>query len=101
MTDLQIYITLGVFAAVILTIAFDVLDMTVATVLGATILYALGILKSMDIQAAVDTSGGTLALLFGGMVVARTLAVTGIFERIGAVLLQATGGSGCQVWLAG
>jgi len=94
MTDLQIYITLGVFAAVILTIAFDVLDMTVATVLGATILYALGILKSMDIQAAVDTSGGTLALLFGGMVVARTLAVTGIFERIGAVLLQATGGSG-------
>lgn len=94
MTDLQIYITLGVFAAVILTIAFDVLDMAVATVMGATVLYALGILNSRDIEAAVDTSGGTLALLFGGMVVARTLTVTGLFERIGNGLLQATGGSG-------
>lgn len=94
MTDLQIYITLGVFAAVILAIAFDVLDMAVATVLGATVLYALGILNSSDIEAAVDTSGGTLALLFGGMVVARTLTVTGLFDRIGNGLLQATGGSG-------
>jgi len=94
MTDLQIYITLGVFAAVILAIAFDLLDMAVATVLGATVLYALGILNSSDIEAAVNTSGGTLALLFGGMVVARTLTSTGLFERIGNGLLQATGGSG-------
>ena len=94
MTDLQIYFTLGIFAAVILAIAFDVLDMAVATVLGATILYAFGILNSHDIEAAVDTSGGTLALLFGGMVVARTLTGTGLFERIGNGLLQATGGSG-------
>jgi Na+/H+ antiporter NhaD/arsenite permease-like protein len=88
------YITLGVFAAVILAIAFDVLDMAVSAVLGATILYALGILNNNDIEAAVDTSGGTLALLFGGMVVARTLTGTGLFERIGKVLYQATGGSG-------
>lgn len=94
MSDLQIYITLGIFAAVILTIAFDVLDMAVATVLGATVLYALGILNSRDIEAALDTSGGTLALLFGGMVVARTLTGTGLFERIGGGLLRATGGSG-------
>jgi Na+/H+ antiporter NhaD/arsenite permease-like protein len=94
MSDLQICVTLGVFAAVILVIAFDVLDMAVATVIGATVLYALGILSSRDIEAAVDTSGGTLALLFGGMVVARTLTGTGLFERIGNGLLQATGGSG-------
>jgi Na+/H+ antiporter NhaD/arsenite permease-like protein len=94
MTDLQVYITLGVFAAVILAIAFDMLDMAVATVLGATVLYALGILNSHDIEAAVDTSGGTLALLFGGMVVSRTLTGTGLFERIGNGLLRATGGSG-------
>jgi Na+/H+ antiporter NhaD/arsenite permease-like protein len=35
-----------------------------------------------------------LALLFGGMVVARTLASTGIFDRIGSVYLRATQGSG-------
>jgi len=94
MTDLQIYITLGVFAAVILVIAFDLLDMAVATVLGATILASVGILNREDIRAAVDTSGGTLALLFGGMVVARTLSGTGLFERLGNVLLRLTGGSG-------
>lgn len=94
MNDLQIYITLGVFAAVILAIAFDMLDMAVATVLGTTVLFSLGILTSEDIRAAEDTSGGTLALLFGGMVVARTLAKTGIFEHIGNGLLRLTGGSG-------
>lgn len=94
MTDLQIYITLGVFAAVILAIAFDLLDMAVATLLGATLLFALGILQGRDIEAAVDTSGGTLALLFGGMVVARTLTGTGLFDRLGNGLLRLTGGSG-------
>lgn len=94
MSDLQIYITLGVFAAVILAIAFDVLDMAVATVLGATVLFSFGILTFDDIRAAEDTSGGTLALLFGGMVVARTLAKTGIFERIGDALLRVAAGSG-------
>ena len=44
--------------------------------------------------AAVRTAGGPLALLFGGMVVARTLASTGIFDRIGSVYLRATQGSG-------
>ena len=38
--------------------------------------------------------GVALALLFGGMVVARTLAKTGIFERIGNVLLRVAAGSG-------
>ncbi|HET6418944.1 MAG TPA: SLC13 family permease [Geobacteraceae bacterium] len=94
MSDIQIYITLGVFAAVVLAIAFNVLDMAVATVLGATVLFSLGILTFDDIRAAEDTAGGTLALLFGGMVVARTLAKTGIFERLGNRLLLATGGSG-------
>jgi Na+/H+ antiporter NhaD/arsenite permease-like protein len=40
------------------------------------------------------TAGGPLALLFGGMVVARTLVSTGIFDRVGAIYLRATQGSG-------
>jgi Na+/H+ antiporter NhaD/arsenite permease-like protein len=92
--DVQIYITLGVFAAVVISIAFNVLDMTVATILGATVLFSAGIMTFDDIRSAEDTAGGTLALLFGGMVVARTLAKTGSFELIGSVFLRATGGSG-------
>ena len=94
MSDLQIYISIGVFAAVILAIAFDVIDMAVATLLGVSVLIAFGVLREDDIIAAVKTAGGPLSLLFGGMVVARTLASTGLFDRVGTAYLRATRGSG-------
>jgi Na+/H+ antiporter NhaD/arsenite permease-like protein len=94
MNELEIYLTIGVFAAVILAIAFDVIDMAVATLLGVSLLFGFNILSEDDVIAAVKTAGGPLALLFGGMVVARTLASTGIFDRIGTVYLRATQGSG-------
>jgi Na+/H+ antiporter NhaD/arsenite permease-like protein len=94
MSELEIYLTLGVFAAVILAIAFDVIDMAVAALLGVSVLFGFNILSEDDVIAAVRTAGGPLALLFGGMVVARTLASTGIFDRIGGVYLLATQGSG-------
>lgn len=94
MSDLQVYTSLAVFAAVILAIAFDVIDMAVATLLGVSLLIALDVLREDDIIAAVKTAGGPLSLLFGGMVVARTLASTGLFERVGSVYLRATRGSG-------
>mgnify|MGYP001397513906 CR=1 FL=1 len=49
MNDLQVYITLGVFAAVILAIAFNLVDMALAVMLGASVLLALGILTQQDI----------------------------------------------------
>jgi Na+/H+ antiporter NhaD/arsenite permease-like protein len=94
MSELQIYITMAVFGAVILAIAFDVIDMAVATLLGVSVLFGFNILAEDDVIAAMRTAGGSLSLLFGGMVVARTLADTGIFDRIGAVYLHATKGSG-------
>lgn len=94
MTDLQIYLTIGVFAGVILAIAFDLMDMAVAALLGVCVLLALGLLDSNDLLAAAVTAGGPLSLLFGGMVVARVLARTGVFDRLGDRFLRATGGSG-------
>ena len=94
MTEVQVYVTIAVFGAVILAIAFDVIDMAVATLLGVSVLIGGGILNQQDILAAIETAGGPLSLLFGGMVVARTLASTGIFERVGAIYLRATRGSG-------
>jgi Na+/H+ antiporter NhaD/arsenite permease-like protein len=94
MTDLQIYLTVGVFAGVILLIAFDIIDMAVAALLGVCILLALGLLDTDDLLAAVVTAGGPLSLLFGGMVVARVLSRTGVFAWVGDRLLRATGGSG-------
>ncbi len=90
----DVYVILAVFAAVILAIAFNLVDMAVAALLGVSILFMLGLLSTQETISAMATGGGALALLFGGMVVARTLAVTGLFERIGATYLRLTGGSG-------
>jgi Na+/H+ antiporter NhaD/arsenite permease-like protein len=79
---------------VILTIALDVVDMAVAALLGMCALIVSGILTGADAASILNTAGGPLALLFGGMVAARTLAKTGLFERIGNELLRATRGSG-------
>jgi Na+/H+ antiporter NhaD/arsenite permease-like protein len=94
MSELHIYLTLGVFAAVILAIAFNLLDMTLATLLGASVLLVLGILTQQDILHSFNNSAGMLALLFGGMIVARTLRPTGVFEFVGVYFLRATRGSG-------
>jgi hypothetical protein len=40
MTDLQIYLTVAVFAGVIVLIALDVIDMVIAALLGVCVLLA-------------------------------------------------------------
>lgn len=94
MSDLQIYMTLAIFSAVILVIAFDLIDMMIAALLGVSLMLVFGILGEKELLDASKTAGGPLALLFGGMVVARVLSKTGIFERIGAIFLRLTKGSG-------
>ena len=94
MSDLQIYVTLAVFGAVIVSIAFDLIDMAVAALLGVSVLIGLGLLHEPDLLEAVKTASGPLSLLFGGMIVAHTLGSTGLFERIEAMFLRATRGSG-------
>ncbi len=94
MTDFQITVTLVVFGVVIIAIAADVIDMALAALLGCSILTLFGILDRPDVAAAMETAGGPLALLFGGMVVARMLSMTGLFDRLGALMLRATRGSG-------
>ncbi|CDH45535.1 SLC13 family permease [Candidatus Contendibacter odensensis] len=99
MTDFQIYLTIGVFVTVILLIAFDLIDMTVTALLGVSVLIVFGILDGSDLMPIVHTAGGPLSLLFGGMVVARVIGKTGIFEWIGDAFLRATGGSGKRLLL--
>jgi Na+/H+ antiporter NhaD/arsenite permease-like protein len=94
MSDLQAIITFVVFGTVLLAIVFDLLDMALAALLGVSVLTAVGVFTLQDILNVVRTFGGPLALLFGGMVVARTLMPTGLFDYIGNIFLRATQGSG-------
>jgi Na+/H+ antiporter NhaD/arsenite permease-like protein len=92
--DFQTTTTLVVFASVILLIAFDVMDMMLVGLLGVSALTVTGVITAEDVSAVNRTAGGPITLLFGGMVVARVLAPTGIFERVGTLYLRATKGSG-------
>src|SRR5512147_805650 len=94
MSDLQITVTLLVFAGVILAIAFNLIDMAVAALLGVSLMLLFGVFTRQEFLNASQSAGGPIALLFGGMVVARTLVPTGIFELVGTHFLQATKGSG-------
>jgi Na+/H+ antiporter NhaD/arsenite permease-like protein len=94
MTELQVMVTVSVLVGLILVLLFDWIDMTVAGLLSVSVLIVFGILSQKDILNVVSSGGGVLALLFGGMVVARTLTPTGIFEHVGARFLILTRGSG-------
>lgn len=94
MSELQVVLTLAVFVGVILAIAFNVIDMAVAALLGVSAMLLFGAFTRQEFLNAAQTAGGSIALLFGGMVVARTLVPTGIFELVGTRFLRITGGSG-------
>ena len=91
---MQNIVIIVVFVGVIAAIAFDVIDMLVAALLGVCVLIIFGVFTQQDILNVTRTAGGPLALLFGGMVVARVLVPTGIFEYVGSRYLLATRGSG-------
>ncbi|MCU0572742.1 MAG: SLC13 family permease [Syntrophobacteraceae bacterium] len=94
MSDLQVVLVLIVFASVILAIDFNWLDMALAAMLGVSIMLLFGAFTRNEFLQAAQNAGGSIALLFGGMVVARTLVPTGIFDQLGARYLRATRGSG-------
>ncbi len=94
MSEWQVVLTLAVFASVILSIAFNLLDMALAALLGVSVLLFAGAFTRNEFLQAAQDAGGSIALLLGGMVVARTLVPTGIFDQLGARYLRATRGSG-------
>lgn len=82
------------FAAVILSIAFDWLDMTVAGLLGAVLLRVLGIVSQQTAVSSINAAFDTIGLFFGGMIVARALVPTGIFDYLGSRVLRLVRGDG-------
>ncbi len=95
----DLVIVLVTFAVVIVIIAMNLLDMAVAALLGIGALIIVGQVRLLDVINAIRSGGGSMALLFGGMVVARMLAPTGLFEVIGVAFLRLTGGSGRRLLL--
>jgi Na+/H+ antiporter NhaD/arsenite permease-like protein len=97
---MQNIVIIAVFVGVITAIVFDLVDMLVAALVGVCVLIITGILTQQDLLNVTQTARGPIALLFGGMVVARVLVPTGIFEYVGSRYLLATQGSGKRFLLS-
>ncbi|MEJ5329318.1 MAG: SLC13 family permease [Desulfobaccales bacterium] len=97
---IQNIVIIVVFLGVIIAIALDVIDMLVAALLGVSVLIFAGIFTQQDILNVTRVASGPLALLFGGMVVARILVPTGLFEYIGSRYVLLTQGSGKRFLLS-
>ncbi len=92
--DFQTLFVLATFGVVVLAIAVDLADMALLGLLGVSALVVVGALNGQDAVHVFGTANGAIALLFGGMVVARVLVPTGLFDQIGARFLRLTRGSG-------
>jgi Na+/H+ antiporter NhaD/arsenite permease-like protein len=82
------------FAAVILAIALNWLDLAVAGLLGVVLLRVLGIVSQESAVSSINVGFDTIGLFFGGMVVARAMIPTGIFDYLGARVLRMVRGDG-------
>src|SRR5208283_1101017 len=88
------------FAAVIISIALDWLDLAVAGLLGAVFLRLVGVVSKDTAVSGVNAGLDTIGLFFGGMVVARSLVPTGIFDYLGARVLKIVRGDGRRLLLS-
>ncbi|MEN9877747.1 MAG: hypothetical protein RLZZ158_786, partial [Cyanobacteriota bacterium] len=73
-------LALGIFVLVLLATALEWTHLSIAALLGATAMLLLGILSPPQAVASLTSGGGTIALLFGMMLVVRALESSGAFN---------------------
>jgi Na+/H+ antiporter NhaD/arsenite permease-like protein len=93
-------IAVATFAAVILAIASNRLHLTVAAFLGVVGLLVTGVLSAEQVSETINPGEATIALFFGGMVMARVLAPTGLFEYLAGIVLRLVRNDGRRLMVA-
>jgi Na+/H+ antiporter NhaD/arsenite permease-like protein len=91
---------LAVFLALIVALMLDVIDLAVGGMLAVAAMLAAGILDPADLVSGVSAAGPTLCLLFGGMVLVRILTPTGLFDRLGYLMVRFARGGGARLLIA-
>ncbi len=94
MEELQELIAGFTFLAVIITIIFEKLHITVAALLGALILIFAHVMTLPEAINYISRSHGTLALFFGVMILVRAFEPTKIFEYLAAKMVLVAKGNG-------
>ena len=93
-------VAIATFAAVILAIASNRLHLTVAAFLGVVALLLTGVLSAEEVSETINPGEATIALFFGGMVMARVLTPTGLFEYLAGIALGLVRNDGRRVMIA-
>jgi Na+/H+ antiporter NhaD/arsenite permease-like protein len=93
-------IAVGTFASVILAIASNRIHLTVAAMLGTVALLLTGVLSAREVSETINPAEAMISLFFGGMVMARTLIPTGLFDYLGAITLRLVRGDGRRLMVA-
>jgi Na+/H+ antiporter NhaD/arsenite permease-like protein len=94
MASLNAIIAASVFIAVIVTIMFEQLHLTVAALLGALILVFAHVMTLQEAVGYISQSYATLALFFGVMVLVRAFEPTRIFEYLATQMVLLAKGEG-------
>lgn len=76
----HMWIGVAIFAAAYLFIASEKVDKTIAAMLGAGLMIALGVAGFNDMLGKIDLN--VLGLLIGMMVIVNIMATTGVFEYL-------------------
>ena len=91
----HMWIGVAIFAAAYLFIASEKVDKTIAAMLGAGLMIALGVAGFNDMLGKIDLN--VLGLLIGMMVIVNIMATTGVFEYLEVKIARQTKGNGVLV----
>lgn len=92
-------LALCLFAVVLVATALEWTHLCLAALLGAACMLLLGVLTPLQAAESLRSGGGTIALLFGTMLVVRALEASGAFNGLAHRLVELSGGQGRRLLL--
>lgn len=92
-------LALCLFIGVLVATALEWTHLCLAALLGAAAMLLLGVLTPLQAAESLRSGGGTIALLFGMMLVVRALEASGAFNGLAHRLVELSGGQGRRLLL--
>ena len=95
--DTHMWLGIAIFVFAYILIASEKSDKTIASILGAGLMVAVGVAGFTEMLGKIDLN--VLGLLIGMMVMVNIMATTGVFEYLAVTIARQTRGNGALVVL--
>ena len=96
-TGTHMWLGIAIFVLAYILIASEKIDKTIASILGAGLMVAVGVAGFSEMLGKIDLN--VLGLLIGMMVMVNIMATTGVFEYLAVKIARQTRGNGVLVVL--